>query len=153
MRQLAQPSSSSSLPSSHSSLPAMMPSPQSAARQAAPATGHTQPGSRTHLSLQPSPFLVLRSSHCSSLVSAPLPHWLVLVHLPPAMGQVWLGSTAPQLPRQPSPLLVLPSSQASLPARMLSPHWAATHAAPAAGHTLPGSTLHCPSQPSPAWLS
>ena len=76
-----QPSEISALPSSHCSVPCTRPSPQLVRVQAPPVTGHCQPSSSfgpglstTQPALQPSPLLMLPSSHGSKPRRLPSPH-------------------------------------------------------------------------------
>src|SRR6185369_2127396 len=67
----------------------------------------TKPGSIRHVDEQPSPFVVLPSSHCSS-INRPSPHFEV--HASPLQdGSAW------QVAEQPSKGCWLPSSQVSAP--------------------------------------
>src|SRR5262245_58244133 len=81
----------------------------------APVTGLL---SRAHVGLQPSPAVVLPSSHCSVPATFPSPHWVAwqapCAHVQP--------HSISQPDEQPSPPEVLPSSHCSLPVIFLSPH-------------------------------
>src|SRR5688572_16911335 len=72
------PSPSTVSPTSHRSPSSTMEFPQVARRQAWGAPAQNHPGSRVH-ALQPSPAVVLASSHPSSPSSTPLPH--AMTHL------------------------------------------------------------------------
>src|SRR4051794_22035165 len=106
---------------------------------------HSKPGSFVQLDEQPSPSLVLPSSH-SSLMSRPSPHSEVQ---PSAaqVGSVW------QVDEQPSKGTALPSSQLSAPSFLPSPQTVAVQALGCPSHLKPTSNLHVSEQPSPAtWL-
>src|SRR2546422_962689 len=104
-------------------------------------TLQSKPGSSAQVALQPSPELVLPSSHASPGNFTPSPQ--TAVHVPP----VHFGSTS-HCGEQPSFGVMLPSSQSSSPATTPSPHPAATHAAPTTGHFHPGSRTHYGLHPS-----
>src|SRR5580700_4722019 len=73
------------------------------------------PDSIVQVELQPSPEVVLPSSHCSPGNTSPSPH--TAVHVPP----VQCGSMV-HVGEQPSYGMVLPSSHSSEPSLMPSPH-------------------------------
>src|SRR5712671_4720214 len=83
-----------------------------------------KPASIWQVDEQPSPLMVLPSSHClvSPGNSRPLPQ--AVAHGPPAGGQV--GSSR-QNGEQPSPVVVLPSSHCSEPCLTPSPHMVVVH--------------------------
>ena len=79
IKQLAeQPSSLAVFLSSHFSPPLMIPSPQ-VGTHLRPGTRHSKPASTWQVALQPSLPVRLPSSHCSSEVRMPLPHFAVLM--------------------------------------------------------------------------
>src|ERR1041384_1395799 len=105
---------------------------------------HSKPGSFLQADEQPSPSLVLPSSHSSS-INSPSPHSDLQ---PSAMqvGSVW------QVEEQPSNGIVLPSSQLSAPSFILSPQTVGLHVLGWPSHLKPGSNLHVAEQPSPATM-
>ena len=101
-----------------------MPSPQyEVSVQCMPGVGHVQPGSIVHIAEQPSPLVVLPSSHCSSGSRCASPHigTGTIVQAPPLDGQVQPLVTCEQSLAQPAVPVVEPSSHASLPSTMPSP--------------------------------
>src|SRR5437764_4541826 len=92
---------------------------------------------------QPSPGAVLPSSHCSpgSMCASPHIAVVVIVHVPPAGGQVQPAVTVMQSAEQPCRPVVVPSSHASLPSRTPSPHTIVDmHGLPGVGHAQLAST-------------
>src|SRR6516225_7361968 len=77
-----------SVPQSQPSFPSLMPLPQVACVHLLGVPVHVDPGSMRHFDEQPSPFVLLPSSHASLPSSLPLPHMTVSVHMPPVGGQV-----------------------------------------------------------------
>jgi hypothetical protein len=74
--------------------------------------GQLAPLSIWHVDEQPSPLIVLPSSHCSFPVTTPSPH--KGAHGLAGTRQIHPGSVM-QVDEQPSPLVVLPSSHSSVP--------------------------------------
>ena len=105
---------------------------------------HSKPPSFLQVEEQPSPSLVLPSSH-SSLISRPSPHSEVQPS-PLQVGSVW------QVDEQPSNGTALPSSQLSAPSFLPSPQTVATHWLGCPSHLKPVSNLQVAEQPSPAVL-
>src|SRR4051812_40392468 len=96
---------------------------------------------------QPSPALMLPSSHASSPVTLRSPQTIVETHGLPGVGHAKNGSNL-QTPVQPSPGLVLPSSQSSPAVTLLSPqNGISEQATPAVGHIQPFSIVHVAEQP------
>src|SRR6187402_1649870 len=93
---------------------------------------------------QPSPSLVLPSSH-SSPMSKPSPHSEVQPE-PVHLGSVW------QVEEQPSNGTALPSSQLSAPSFLPSPHFVGEQVLGCPSHLKPISNLQPAEQPSPASL-
>src|SRR5690606_252375 len=101
-----------------------------------------KPGSFLQVDEQPSPSLVLPSSHSSSM-TRPSPQ----SEVQPSgvqVGSVW------QNDEQPSNGVSLPSSQLSAPSCLPSPHTVRLHALGAPSHLKPSSKLQRGEQPSPA---
>src|SRR4029077_4696761 len=112
------------VPQSQPSLPSFLPLPQIVGVQApgagiVPFFGQAAPGSTWQVDEQPSPSVMLPSSHCS----------IPLIMLSPQAGTQGRPGTRHSKPpstvlqsfEQPSPLAVLPSSHASVAPRMPSP--------------------------------
>src|ERR1700733_3513547 len=99
---------------------------------------HVQPGSIVHVDEQPSPFVVLPSSHCSLGNLRPSPH--TAVHVPPAH----FGSIV-HVGEQPSYGIKLPSSHCSSPSTMPLPQWVCEQTLP--GHVQPDCTVHVAEHP------
>ena len=102
---------------------------------------------------QPSPLVVLPSSHCSVPTICPSPHFGTQGL--PGMRHCQPGSMVLQSPEQPSPLTVLPSSQASWLDNFPSPQTAReTQGWPGVGqlHSFGFSSWHVFEQPSPPTL-
>src|SRR3954452_2592909 len=119
----------------------------------------TKPFSSLQSAEQPSPEMVLPSSHScpparSDFSSSPSPH--AVLQGPPAAGQT--GSRR-QKGEQPSPVSLLPSSHCSDPSALPSPQTVRTQGWPAVGqpHPLPSvaagdSMMQVGLQPSPAMV-
>src|SRR5450755_2276397 len=112
-----------------------------------PAVGQVKFGSNWHVPLQPSPFVVFLSSHCSprSMFTTPSPQNSFCVHSMPGVTHENPGSILHAV--QPSLLTLLPSSHASPASSTALPHTlfgAATHLpAPVVGsfeHVKPART-------------
>src|SRR3954454_18170024 len=101
---------------------------------ASPIAVQSHPGSRWQSAEQPSPDVVLPSSHSSSGSLSPSPHGDVQPMVP------WQTGSDRQSPVQPSPPIRLPSSQDSLPSLILSPQTVMWHIVLGVEQANPGST-------------
>ena len=108
-----------------------------------PTFWQSHPGSIMQSALQPSPEVVLPSSHSSSSSLRPSPHGEAQPEVPTQTG------SARQSALQPSPPKTLPSSHDSSPSRTPSPQTVGWQATPGVGQAEPGSTRHASLQPSP----
>src|SRR3954467_11051125 len=105
---------------------------------------HSKPASFLQDAEQPSPSLVLPSSH-SSPIKSPSPHSEVQPS-PVQVGSVW------QVDEQPSKGTALPSSQLSAPSFLASPQTVGVQTLGWPSHLKPTSNLQVAEQPSPAAL-
>src|SRR5947209_5654969 len=112
------------------------------AASTSPAAWQSQPGSRWQSAEQPSPDVVLPSSHSSSGSLRPSPHGEVQPMVPTHSGSDRQSAV------QPSPPITLPSSQDSSPSLMWSPQTVMWHMAFGVGQANPGSTRQLSLQPS-----
>ena len=110
---------------------------------ASPTSVQSQLGSRWQSAEQPSPEVVLPSSHSSSGSLRPSPHGEVQPMVP------WHTGSDRQSAVQPSPPITLPSSQDSLPSLIASPQTVGWHSVFGVGQANPGSTRQMSLQPSP----
>ena len=103
---------------------------------------HLKPCSTLQSGEQPSPSMLLPSSH-SSPSTMPSPHVEVQALVPLHDGSFW------QSDEQPSNGMLLPSSQPSAPSILLSPHVVCVHVLGLPSHFQPISILQPSEQPSP----
>src|SRR6478609_794645 len=118
-----QPSNGTALPSSQLSAPSFFPSPHFVGEQVLGWPSHLKPTSNLQLAEQPSPAVVLPSSHCSEEPTILSPQITSSWHGLPGGLHEKPGWVAKQLPRQPSLSLRLPSSQASSSSSLPSPQF------------------------------
>src|ERR1700689_2111062 len=103
-----------------------------------PGVGQFQPVSITHELEQPSPDVMLPSSHSSpeSMMPSPQIGTGTIVQAPPVLGHVQPAVTCEQSAAQPLLPVVSPSSHASSPSTTPSPHTIVEmHGCPAVGQT------------------
>src|SRR5688572_23911302 len=90
-----------------------------------------------HVAEQPSPFVLLPSSHCSPASSLPSPHF----------GSGGGGVSVMHVAEQPSPFVLLPSSHCSPASSLPSPHFGSG----GGGGGLPHSPPSRPSLKAVSW--